>query len=160
MIDSQQRTHKRPRSYAAISDGAIDRKASVSVCTFPAPCLECMDAAAFAAVLLRWKQKLVDQGACKAKLEFNEAEGEYAAWGVRGMASDHMYKHAATHVFHEQYLRGIKTRVLLEATSEEQEQVQARGEGGGGIVAWVHENCDKCLEEFTQAIYQFDNLPV
>lgn len=151
VLNSQQWAHKRPRSIAAISDGELNRKATVSVCTFRAPCLEGMAADAFAAALLRWKQKLTDQGACEAILEFNEEEGEYAAWGVRGLASQHMYKHAATHVFHEEHLGGSTTHVLLEATAEDKEQVLARGEGGGGLVAWVHENCDLCLEEFSQA---------
>ena len=151
VINTQQGAHKRPRSIAAVSDGKLDWKSSVSVCTFRAPCLEGMGADAFAAALVRWKQKLVDQGACEAISEFNMEQGEYAAWGVRGMASEHMYKHAATHVFHEEHLGGSTKHVLRLATAEEKEQVSARGEGGGGLVAWVHENCDLCLEEFSQA---------
>ena len=101
-----------------------------------------MEAKEFAATLWKWRQRLTEAGACKAIEDFNEDEGEYTAWGICGMASAHMYLHAATHVLRVEDEQNSMRTFLTEATELDVEHINSRGAKGGGLIAWVHSNCD------------------
>ena len=140
---------------ASILSGGLQVSAGISVCTFRAPsapgAARSMEAKEFAATLWKWRQMLTEAGACKAIEEFNEEEGEYTEWGLNGMASAHMYLHSATHVLHVEDEQNSRRAFLTEATELDVEHIKSRGAKGGGLIAWVHSNCDNFLEEFTQA---------
>ena len=154
VLDSRESARGRPRSVAPIASTGLQVRAGISVCTFRAPCTvgRSMGGKEFAAILWKWRQRLTEAGCCKAILDFNEEEGEYTSWGMAGMASEHMYGNAATHVVCvEDDEQDSRRKFLAEATELDVEDINARGGAGGGLIAWVHANCDMFLEEFTQA---------